>query len=224
MTNEEAGMLAHKDEQQNEACRRLLAAASEEFARHGYASARIRQIVDAAKVNLAAVNYYFGGKEGLYRATLRHLAIRPAPPAKAVANRRGDTPEERLHRRVFAILDRFIGTERPSPLGRILAHEAMDPTRNVESLIRDTMRPEVEHIHELLREIAGPDVADTKLAHAALGVLGQCLLYLYARPTIEDLSPGFAHGQETCRSLAGQITEFSLGGIERLQRASGAQK
>ncbi len=216
-------MLADQDELQNETCRRLLAAASEEFARHGYASARIRQIVVAAKVNVAAVNYYFGGKEGLYRATLRYLAGRPVP-AKAIANRRGRAPEERLQRRVYAILDRFIGSDRPSPLGRILAHEAMDPTGNLESLIGDTMKPEVERIHALLREIAGPDVPDRKLAHAALGILGQCVLYLYARPTIEDLSPGFAYGPDTCKALAAQITEFSLGGIERLQRTLGPEK
>lgn len=217
-------MLAHDDELQNETCRRLLTAASEEFARHGFASARVRQIVDAAKVNVAAVNYYFGGKEGLYRATLRYLAGRPAPAAKGVANRRGRKPEERLQRRIYTILDRFIGSDRPSPMGRILAHEAMDPTGNVETIIGDTMRPEVERIHALLREIAGPAVPDRKLAHAALGILGQCVLYLYAQPTIEGLSPGFAYGPETCRSIATQITEFSLGGIERLQRTLVAEK
>ena len=217
-------MLAQEDELQNETCRRLLAAASEEFARHGYTSARVRQIVDAAKVNVAAVNYYFGGKEGLYRATLRHLAGRPPPAAKGVANRRGRKPAERLQRRVYAILERFIGADRPSPLGRILAHEALDPTGNLETLIGDTMRPEVERIHKLLHEIAGPGVPDSKLAHAALGILGQCVLYLYARPTIEGLSPGFAYGPETCHSIAAQITEFSLGGIERLQRTPVTEK
>jgi AcrR family transcriptional regulator len=216
-------MLAQDDELQNETCRRLLAAASEEFARHGFASARVRQIVEAAKVNVAAVNYYFGGKEGLYRATLRYLAGRPAT-TKLLANRRGLKPEERLQRRVYAILDRFIGTDRPSPLGRILAYEAMDPTGNIESLIGDTMRPEVERIHALLREIAGPGVPERRLAHVALGILGQCVLYLYARPTIEGLSPGFSYGPETCKALSAQITEFSLGGIERLQRTLVAEK
>jgi AcrR family transcriptional regulator len=216
-------MLAHADELQNETCRRLLAAASEEFARHGFASARVRQIVEAAHVNVAAVNYYFGGKEGLYRATLRHLAARSVP-TKKVANRRGGGAEARLQRRVYAILERFIGSDRPSPLGRILAHEAMDPTGNLETLISDTMRPEVERIHALLREIAGPTVPERRLAHAALGILGQCVLYLYARPTIEGLSPGFSYGPETCKALAAQITEFSLGGIERLQRTLVAEK
>ena len=217
-------MLAHADELQNDTRRRLLAAASEEFARHGFAGARVRQIVESAKVNVAAVNYYFGGKEGLYRATLRSLAAPPAGPAKAAADKRGRGPEERLRRRVYAVLDRFIGGDRPSPLGRILAHEAMAPTGNLESLIGDTMRPDVVAIQALLREIAGPEVADTKLAHAAFGILGQCIVYLYARPTIEGLTPGLAYGPATCKLIAAQITELSLGGIERLQRTPVTEK
>ncbi len=217
-------MLADPDELQNETCRRLIAAASEEFARHGFAGARVRQIVDAARANVAAVNYYFGGKEGLYRATLRYLAGRPAQHPKVSASRSARRPEARLQRRVHAMLQRFIGSDRPSPLGRILAHEAMNPTGNLESLIGDTMRPEIERIQALLREIAGPEVAEDKLAHAAFGILGQCVLYLYARPTIEGLSPGFAGGPDACKVIATQITELSLGGIERLQRAPVSEK
>ena len=131
--------------------RRLIDAASEEFARHGYASARVRQIVDAAQVNLAAVNYYFGGKEGLYRATLRHLAAQSGAAHPASTSAR--SPEHRLQRRIHAILERFIGS-RPSPLGRILAHEAMAPTGNVESLFDGTTTaPELEQLRDLLREL-----------------------------------------------------------------------
>jgi AcrR family transcriptional regulator len=207
----------------NETCRRLLAAASEEFARRGFANARIRSIVDAARVNLAAVNYYFGGKAGLYRATLAHLAgeMHPADSPQAM---RGRKPEERLERRVFAILDRFIGAARPSPLGRILAYEAMDPTGSLESLLEDTMRPELRRLRAILREIAGSEVDDAKLTHAALGILGQCVLYLYAGPAIERMSPSLGRGGDTCRILAAQITDFSLGGVERLKRASVGQK
>jgi TetR/AcrR family transcriptional regulator, regulator of cefoperazone and chloramphenicol sensitivity len=206
----------------NETCRRLLAAASEEFARHGFASARIRPIVDAARVNLAAVNYYFGGKEGLYRATLQYLAAQmPAPPQKTPGTK---TAEERLQQRIFAILERFVGTAHPSPLGRILAYEAMAPTGNLESLLEDTMRPELARIHAILREIVGGSADEAQLTHAALGILGQCVLYLYARPAIERISPALGRGDETCRVLATQITEFSLGGVERLKRASVVEK
>ena len=215
-------MSSHAIAHSNETCRRLLAAASEEFARHGFASARIRPIVDAAGVNLAAVNYYFGGKEGLYRATLQYLAAQMhAPSQKAPGGRK---PEERLQRRIFAILERFIGAARPSPLGRILAYEAMAPTGSLESLLEDTMRPELDRIRAILREIVGDSVDDAQLTHAALGILGQCVLYLYVRPAIERISPALGRGDDTCRFLATQITEFSLGGVERLKRASGVPK
>jgi AcrR family transcriptional regulator len=216
-------MLTRESEQQSsETYRRLIAAASEIFARHGYSGARVRQIAAAAQVNLAAVNYYFGGKEGLYRATLRFLAGRSQPVAPA---RRGAarSAEERLQRRIHAILERFVG-ERASPLGRILVHEAIDPTENIESLLEETMRPELERLHGLLKEIAGAGVPEHRLTHASLGILGQCLLYLYGLPAITRISPSMGNGRETCETLASQITEFSLGGIERLRRASGAEK
>jgi AcrR family transcriptional regulator len=194
--------------------RRILAAASEEFAQRGFASARVRQIVDAAKVNLAAVNYYFGGKEGLYTATLRHLAgrFREAP-----RNRRGQSPEDRLHRRVYTILERFIGAKRVSPLARILAHEAMNPTSHLEHLIEDMMRPELEAMRLIVRDLAGDAASDADVAHAAVSVIGQCLFYLFSRGPIDRLYPELTRGPDACQRLARQITDFSLAGIARLQ-------
>lgn len=47
---------------------RILDAALVEFGLNGYAAATTRQIADRAEVNLPALTYYFGGKEGLYLA------------------------------------------------------------------------------------------------------------------------------------------------------------
>ena len=44
---------------------RVLDAAEKLFAQQGFESVSLRQITTLAKVNLAAVNYYFGSKEGL---------------------------------------------------------------------------------------------------------------------------------------------------------------
>jgi TetR/AcrR family transcriptional regulator len=48
--------------------RRLLDAAMEEFAAHGYAGARVAGIAGRAGVNKQMISYHFGGKEGLYQA------------------------------------------------------------------------------------------------------------------------------------------------------------
>ncbi len=50
---------------------RILGAAEELFARHGFAGASLRQVTASAKVNLAAVNYHFGSKENLIEEVFR---------------------------------------------------------------------------------------------------------------------------------------------------------
>jgi AcrR family transcriptional regulator len=50
---------------------RILDAAESSFAESGYAGASLRDIVLAAKVNLATVYYYFGSKTGLMEAVLK---------------------------------------------------------------------------------------------------------------------------------------------------------
>jgi AcrR family transcriptional regulator len=208
-------MLDSQDEPQNETRRRLIAAASEEFAQHGYASARIRAIADAARVNLAAVNYYYGGKEGLYRATLRHLSGRTLTE-RPVRNRRGLSAEARLHRRVYALLDQFVGTRGPSVLGRILAHEAIDPTSHIDNIVQEALRPELDRIVAAVREIAGPDVPDVEVMRASIGVLGQCVLYQFAQPAIERLYPGLPGGASHCKPLARHITRMTVAGLKSL--------
>lgn len=50
---------------------RILDAAEQLFARHGFAGASLRQVTSRAGVNLAAVNYHFGSKEKLHEEVFR---------------------------------------------------------------------------------------------------------------------------------------------------------
>ncbi|NLI96759.1 MAG: helix-turn-helix transcriptional regulator, partial [Synergistaceae bacterium] len=52
---------------------RLLSAAGALFSQKGYDRTSVREIARAAGANAAAVSYYFGGKEGLYRAVLEGI-------------------------------------------------------------------------------------------------------------------------------------------------------
>ena len=55
---------------------RILDAAERLFANHGYEGTSIRDIVDEAKVNLAAIHYHFRSKEALLEAVLtRRISI-----------------------------------------------------------------------------------------------------------------------------------------------------
>ncbi|MFN8006104.1 MAG: TetR family transcriptional regulator [Terriglobia bacterium] len=50
---------------------RILNSAERMFARHGFEATSLRAIIVEAKVNLASVHYYFGSKEGLFRAVFQ---------------------------------------------------------------------------------------------------------------------------------------------------------
>lgn len=74
----------------------LLVAATEEFARHGFAGARVDLIAASAGVNKQLVYHYYGSKEGLYREALesvyaqlrekeRALSLADREPAEAMA-------------------------------------------------------------------------------------------------------------------------------------------
>lgn len=50
---------------------RILGAAEELFAQHGFSGTSLRQVTSRAEVNIAAVNYHFGSKENLVNEVFR---------------------------------------------------------------------------------------------------------------------------------------------------------
>jgi len=54
----------------------IIEVATDLFGQHGYQGVTVRQLTLAAKVNLSAITYHFGGKEELYRTTVEALMER----------------------------------------------------------------------------------------------------------------------------------------------------
>jgi TetR/AcrR family transcriptional regulator, regulator of cefoperazone and chloramphenicol sensitivity len=59
---------------QPDARERLIQAGIEIFAEYGFYATTTRMLADKAQVNLSAIPYYFRSKEGLYNATVGHIA------------------------------------------------------------------------------------------------------------------------------------------------------
>src|SRR5579859_915905 len=79
---------------------RILGAAEELFARHGFEGASLRQLTAAAGVNLAAVNYHFGSKDRLieevFRRRLDQLNGRRLAALQKIASEPDTTVEDVL--------------------------------------------------------------------------------------------------------------------------------
>lgn len=64
--------------------------------RHGYGVVTMSDIAREAGASAASINYYFGSKEGLMEATMRHL-LRKLRTAMIAGYRTASTPTDRLH-------------------------------------------------------------------------------------------------------------------------------
>jgi AcrR family transcriptional regulator len=201
---------------------RLIEAAGEVFADHGFRSATVREICRRADINVAAVNYHFGDKEGLYVAVLDH-SLRSArskyPPDYGL---RGEaTPEEKLRAFIHSLLLRILGEGVPAWHGKLMAREIADPTGALDRLVKSSIRPLhvylVSIIHELLQEEEpqrreeGDDIF-----LCAMSIMGQCLQHFTGRRIIEALRPK-RFDPTDIEGVADHIMRFSLAGIRGLR-------
>lgn len=112
---------------------RILAAARQEFARHGYDGASVRSITRNAGVNLGAITYHFESKQLLYTAVLQALVGPVADRVRFAAT--ADLPP--LERVILMVRAAFIHIrthpEMPAIMMREMAsgNEIAEPVKKV---------------------------------------------------------------------------------------------
>jgi AcrR family transcriptional regulator len=196
---------------------RLLNAAGEVFSRRGYRAATVREICRRASANVAAVNYHFGDKKGLYGAVLNHAfdtARKKYPPDFGLEE--SATPQERLHAFIRSLLFRILDEGRPAWHGKLLAREVAEPTSAFHLMIENAVRPIHVILAGIVRELMGNGRADDdRVSLCVLSIIGQCLFYQQARPVVATIY-GHTYDTREIEQIAGHITQFSLHAIQAI--------
>jgi TetR/AcrR family transcriptional regulator len=189
----------------------ILDAAERLFAERGYDGCTVKQIGAAAKVNPALLSYYFGGKEGTYRAAIgRRLRAFATEGMQGMSG--AGSPTEAIRHFAEAYM-RFM-----------LRHPTVPKL-----LIREVLDHDAEHAVEEVRIIAsGPfkalcDVVragqaggefrtDLDPARAAISILSPLVYILVARPIVGILLTGRRRGltDDAMRDFAAHAAEFAL--------------
>ena len=66
---------------------------------------------------------------------------------------------------------------------------------------------------------AAPAAPRSAIELAAIGVLGQCLLYQFAYPTLGRVQPGLPHGKALCRAVSRHVAGMTLAGLAALGKS-----
>jgi AcrR family transcriptional regulator len=192
---------------------RVLEAAGEVFANHGFRDATIREICEKAKANVAAVNYHFGDKEELYAAVFdyaRTCAVAQFTELGAPAA----PPEERLRAFVRAVLTRFFNEGRPAWLGKLVAREMIEPSPALDALVNGQIRPNSERLKALVRELIGKEIDDQELWRCSFSIAAQWLFYFHCGQVVKRLNPNQKYDAQELDRLADHITKFSVAALK----------
>jgi TetR/AcrR family transcriptional regulator, regulator of cefoperazone and chloramphenicol sensitivity len=167
--------------------RRILEAAIEAFAADGYDGVSTRRLAERAGVNLPAIQYYFGSKEGLYRAAIGHIVRqieeRMAPIAARVKTVLAEGSPSRAE--VLALLNELleafaglvVGGERFESRRLLFARAEIERTAALDALHEAGTRQVFEPCAALVGRLLNREPQDDATVLRALVILGQITVF-----------------------------------------------
>jgi AcrR family transcriptional regulator len=170
---------------------------------------------------VAAVNYTFGDKLGLYTEALRQALRASEITQVTAAMDAADSPEELLRSVIRIRLRSLCGSKPPDRAFQIVMHEVAQPTPAMSRVIDEGMRPVYARMLKAVGALIGlpPEHETTKLCNNSL--IAQVLFYKsFSQPVRALLQPELKLTPETIERIAEHIAQFSLGALRAIAAAN----
>ena len=194
---------------------RVIDAASELFAAHGFHGTTARDIAERAGVNLAAAHYHFGSKEDLYLEVLRAQFDAITAPLAAGAKPGRAELEALLRARIVAMLEVLMGPP-PGLHGTLMLREMCDPSAALPHIVTQFIEPMKRETEEVIARLE-PTLSRAAVERCMFSIVGQVFFYRTQLPAFPHLSPGLRLDRAGLAAIAEHIAAFSLGGMRALR-------
>jgi len=198
----------------------LLLAAMEVFADKGFDSATVRDICGLAKANVAAVNYHYGSKDGLYAAVLEEIFPKGE---EWISGEDNDLPpEERLHRFVRGLAEEIYtqSTGQIAQKWAIFLREMAKPSQNLDLIVQHQVQPRANELREILTLLLGPGTPDQSLAYCSSNIWALMLDHLLTQPILDRLTPHRPNLGLDVEDFVDHVFRFALGGINAVKHSA----
>lgn len=192
---------------------RLLQAAVRLFAEYGFAKASTRQIAAAAKVNIAAISYYFGDKKGLYRAAF----------TEPLGSARDDIPlfsspamtlREALHGLYTGFARPLKQDEQVQLCTRLHMREMIEPTGIWAEELDNGIRPYQQALVTVLCRHLGLAQPDDDLHRLAFAIVSQGVFLYVGRDVIQAIRPQLINSPDAIDAWVARQTDNALAMVE----------
>jgi AcrR family transcriptional regulator len=195
----------------------LLEAACSVFSERGYQASTVAGICRMARVNVAAVNYYFHDKASLYVEAWMHAyrnAKYPEPDPTGLTR----TPEEQLRTHIHFLIKHFTEQGDRGQFTRLYLRELLNPSGLIKNVWHDTIEPRRQVLQGIIRRIVGQDMTEEGILFCELNIISQCRVLLTVRQNDLEYLLDQPLTPELAERFAEHITQFSLAGIKAIGR------
>ena len=203
---------------------RILQVAADLFADDGYKATSVRKICEAARVNVAMVNYYFHSKEELHLAAFdyaRALARASAADVAAASAQAQLPPVEQLRLAIEALVFDMLRAGPASLFSRLVARELIEPTAAIHKLAERNVRPQHALFTGLVRGVVVQAMPAPVVQKCVFSIIGQVVFYARSRIVHELVVPEMTYDEAGIASIAQHIAAFSLAALDGLRREYG---
>jgi AcrR family transcriptional regulator len=169
--------------------RALLLAGAEVFGEKGLEGATTREIAAKAGQNIAAISYYFEGKEGLYLAIAQEIgtemSMRLQPVVEQVEAAVHLAPDlaQALLRRLVSLMVHAVLSNR-SPIAQFILREQQHPTAAFDILYTSGMGRVHEALNRLFACVLGRSPGDKQAIVRSHALFGQIVVFRAAHALI----------------------------------------
>jgi TetR/AcrR family transcriptional regulator, regulator of cefoperazone and chloramphenicol sensitivity len=168
---------------------------------------------------VAAVNYTFGDKMGLYTEVLLYSVRAAKTAAITAALDASRSPEEMIRGVIRARLKSLYQKAQPDWAIRLVMHEFSHPTPAMGRVVDEGMRPIYERMRKAVGEMIGlpPEHETTRLS--VNSIVGQIIFYTFSRPVLAHLQPELKLTPDQLDRIAEHIADFSLTYLKKVGHA-----
>ncbi len=194
---------------------RLIQQASTLFADRGFKKVTVREICRLSRANVAAVNYHFGDKAGLYREVVQ-AAIKTMKETNELGQRAGEgnSPEQQIRVFVKIFVSRLTGSGQSAWIHKLMAREREEPSEALDLILKQVVQPRMEYLGGVAAAIMRLPAGDPRVLRAVASLQGQCLIF--ARQVPPSMQKTWGPVAKDVDAIANHVAEFSLGGMRAI--------
>lgn len=194
---------------------KILEAAGNLIAQNGFAQTTNKAIAQVAEVDLAAINYHFEGRDGLYKAVLAEAHTHYINEKQLFELVQSSIPPiKKLEIFFETLISKLV--EKDIWHSKVFIRELFSPTPYLQEFMANDGARKFQYVRKIISQVSGLDENNPALLPCVLSVIAPCMMLIIASTNIP--TPIQHVSQMQSNQIVKHLMTFSIAGLEAIKQ------